>query len=432
MNMLEDPRYTVVSVPAATSGVAWLRAHVPRFSEGDEHGRLRRKVDELLGGINPEALRRPGAPVANLAAALGLPRDAALVADVAEVARSYQPHAPQTNAADAAVARLVERCGGRWDDEVATRIGVLVQTCDAARAMIAGTCPPVAHTRRISPAGDEVLVDLTDAPFGAGHHACPGRSHALALVDGALAFTRLHHGPAPLVLPNAWDHASALALVAAGFPAIGTTSLGVAATYGLPDAAGATRLETLALARRLGRLPVPVTIDVEAGFDDVPADLAAELSAWGVAGVNVEDGRGDTLADPAVHAAIVAGFKRGAPELFVNARVDTYWLGISHSETLERAQRYVDAGADGIFVPGLSNPATIAHLAAALPVPLNVFALLPVPRLTELGVRRVSTGSLLFRIALAAAISAAQRVRDADHVTCDVTYTDIEQLIATT
>jgi 2-methylisocitrate lyase-like PEP mutase family enzyme len=429
MGLLDDPTYTVVHAPPASEGVAWLRATVVRFSEGATHLRRRDLVETLLARVDPSVLQRSGAPVANLAAALGLAPTADLVADVATVARSYQPHTVQAPEADSAVERLVETCGGRWDEATAARICLLVQCCDATTAMIAGASPPVASTRRIAPHGEEVHVDLAATPFGSGRHACPGREHALALVDGALAFRRLHHGSEPLVLPNAWDVASAAAFVAAGFTAVGTTSLGVAAVHGRPDAAGATRDETLALARRLADLPVPVTVDIEAGFGAAPGALAAELSAFGIAGVNIEDGRGDELADPADHATIVRGLKAGAPELFVNARVDTYWLDTAHDQTLERAQRYIDAGADGIFVPGVTDAAEIERLATALPVPLNVLAQLPLPQLAELGVSRISMGSLPYRASLDAAIATARRVRSGEVVTTGVSYADVQRLM---
>jgi 2-methylisocitrate lyase-like PEP mutase family enzyme len=227
------------------------------------------------------------------------------------------------------------------------------------------------------------------------------------------AFHALHHADRPLLLPNAWDFASAAALHAAGFAAIGTTSLGVAAANGLPDGEGATRAETVALARRIVEFPVPVTVDIESGFGADLGELAAELAEIGVAGVNIEDGRpGGMLADPVEHAKLVRAFKQGAPELFVNARVDTYWLSVAHESTVSRALRYVDAGADGIFVPGMKTEHDIAETVAAVPAPLNVLPSLDLERLAELGVRRVSTGSLLFRAALHAAVTTAQAVRD--------------------
>src|SRR5699024_3285786 len=104
--------------------------------------------------------------------------------------------------------------------------------------------------------GEEVIVPLESRPFGAGRHACPGREHAANLADGALSFRKLHHADEPLLLPNAWDFASAATFVQQGFHAVGTTSLGLAASHGLPDATGATRRETLALAKSLARLSV--------------------------------------------------------------------------------------------------------------------------------------------------------------------------------
>ncbi|WP_308258232.1 isocitrate lyase/PEP mutase family protein [Saccharothrix obliqua] len=422
-DVLLDPAYTVPTVPTAARGVAWLRAHVARFSEGADHARRRALAEDLLAGVDTAALRRPGHAVAKLAAELGLPR--VVVGDVAAVARCYQPHTPVTAEADAAVARLVEWCGGAWDEPTAARIGLLVQASAAMEAVVAGAVPPVPATRRVAPDGAVVEVPLTGAPFGAGRHACPGRAHAEALTAGA--FHRLHDGPAPLVLPNAWDHASAAALVDAGFAAIGTTSLGVAAAAGLPDAAGVARAETVALARRLVRLPVAVTVDVEAGFGDVRG-VAAELADLGVVGVNIEDGRGAALADPVEQAALVRACKDAAPHLFVNARVDTHWLGVDRGSTVERALRYVDAGADGVFVPGLVDEGEIAAVVAAVPVPLNVLAQRDVRTLAELGVRRVSTGSLLFRAALGATVATARAVRDGEPVGEVPSYADVRRL----
>ncbi|HEX6339972.1 isocitrate lyase/phosphoenolpyruvate mutase family protein [Umezawaea sp.] len=247
-----------------------------------------------------------------------------------------------------------------------------------------------------------------------------------------MTFHDLHHADRPLVLPNAWDFASAAALCAAGFAAIGTTSLGVAAAAGLPDGEGATRDETVALARRIVGLPVPVTVDVESGFGGDVRELAAELAELGVAGVNVEDGRpGGVLADPEEHAGVVRAVREGGPGLFVNARVDTHWLGVRQESTVDRALRYRDAGADGVFVPGLVLEEDIAAVVAAVDVPLNVLHVpaLGVQRLAELGVRRISTGSLLFRAALHAAVEAANAVRDGGAVADGVpTYADVVAL----
>ncbi|NIJ10327.1 2-methylisocitrate lyase-like PEP mutase family enzyme [Saccharomonospora amisosensis] len=237
----------------------------------------------------------------------------------------------------------------------------------------------------------------------------------------ARAFHDLHAAAQPLVLPNAWDYVSAALLVDAGFAAIGTTSLGVAAARGLPDGHGITRQATLELGHLLASLPCLVSVDIEGGFSDDPgqvADLVEELASSGVVGVNIEDGRADgTLADPTRQSGLIAAVKTRVPDLFVNARVDNYWLSVEADvgATLARARRYVDAGADGVFVPGRLDAATVEALVAGTAVPLNVLYLpdgLGTGELAGLGVRRISTGSLLFRTAVAAAVRAARTVRD--------------------
>lgn len=254
--------------------------------------------------------------------------------------------------------------------------------------------------------------------MGAPYRAC-------MTSPSAPTFRELHHRTAPLVLPNAWDVPSALAFADAGFEAVGTTSFGVASGLGRPDGGRATRDANVALARALAPLPVHVSVDIEDGYSDDPDEVAAYVSTLaaagtgvaGIAGVNIEDSTAETLIDPAGHAAKVAAVKRRCPEVFVNARVDTYWLGqdATVGPTLERAARYVEAGADGVFVPGVTEPAVLRELAAAITVPLNVLAA-PALSLTELaglGVRRVSTGSLPYRAALHAAVTVADTVRGA-------------------
>ncbi|WP_405590971.1 isocitrate lyase/phosphoenolpyruvate mutase family protein [Streptomyces sp. NBC_01092] len=227
-------------------------------------------------------------------------------------------------------------------------------------------------------------------------------------------FAELHHGDEPLLLPNAWDHASARALAAEGFPAIGTTSLGVAAAVGLPDGAAATRDETLRLALTLGSGPYLLSVDAEDGYSEDPdevGEFARELVAVGAVGINLEDG----LGSPVVHAAKIAAVKAAAPGLFVNARTDTYWLGGGELDTRARLDAYQRAGADGVFVPGLTEPREIAALVKHLDVPLNILyspAGPTLPQLAELGVRRVSLGSLLYRRALGAALETAVEIRE--------------------
>ncbi len=249
-------------------------------------------------------------------------------------------------------------------------------------------------------------------------------------------FADLHRGPLPLLLPNAWDVASALAFADAGYPAIGTTSLGVSASLGVPDGSHGTQQATLALARSLVRLRAFITMDCEDGHSEDPDAVAAyvaELGVLGVAGVNLEDSRDGHLVEPSEMTAKVAAVKDAAPDVFVNARVDTYWFHEEESvdRTLARATAYVEAGADGIFVPGLADPDTIRAITGGVSAPVN---LLPVAGrsladLAELGVRRVSTGSLPYRAAVTAAIASAAAVRDGEPFPDSIPYPEVQRLL---
>jgi len=246
-----------------------------------------------------------------------------------------------------------------------------------------------------------------------------------------MTFSELHHGDVPLLLPNAWDVGSALAFVAAGFPAVGTTSFGVNASTGRPDAGGAGRDATVALVETLIALPVPISADIEDGYSQDPAEVGAFVAGLGVAGVNIEDSADGRLVDPRLAAAKVAAIRGAAPGVFVNARIDSYWFGQDATvpAVLDRAKAYVDAGADGIFVPGATDPATLEQLASAIPLPLNVLVVpgLTLHELGGLGVRRVSTGSLPYRVAIDAAVEVAAAVRDGRAVPAATSYADSQQ-----
>lgn len=245
-----------------------------------------------------------------------------------------------------------------------------------------------------------------------------------------MSFHALHYGPRPLVLPNAWDVPSALALLAAGFPALGTTSFGVAASHGTPDGGRSTAAFNLTLATALRPLECQLSVDVEDGYSDDPDEVAAYVSRLPADGVNLEDSTAETLIDPDLHASKIRAVKARCPGLFVNARVDTYWLDqdAELGSTLARAQSYLAAGADGVFVPGATQPDVIRTLASELDRPLN---LLPVPGLTVaelggLGVRRVSTGSLPYRAAMRGAVDAAVAVRDGLELPAALPYPDMQ------
>jgi 2-methylisocitrate lyase-like PEP mutase family enzyme len=245
-----------------------------------------------------------------------------------------------------------------------------------------------------------------------------------------MTFHELHQGPLPLLLPNAWDVGSALAFLEAGFPAIGTTSFGVAAASGRPDAARSSREATVQLAGQLARLPCHVTADIEDGYDDDPERVAELAAGLGVAGINLEDSTAERLVAPEAHAAKVAAVKRRSPDLFVNARVDTYWLGqdATVAATLARAAAYVAAGADGIFIPGAPTGDDLRALTGGIPVPVNVLVVpgLTLEDLAALGVRRVSTGSLPYRASVDAAVDVATAVRDGRPVPSATPYPEMQ------
>jgi 2-methylisocitrate lyase-like PEP mutase family enzyme len=246
-----------------------------------------------------------------------------------------------------------------------------------------------------------------------------------------MLFADLFRGPEPLLLPNAWDVPSALAFAAEGYPAIGTTSFGVALSAGHADGARASAAPNLALASALAGQSFLLSVDIEDGYADQPAAVAAYAGRLtSAAGINIEDSTAERLIEPEAHAAKVAAIKQACPELFVNARVDTYWLGQSATveETLRRASRYVAAGADGIFVPGATEPEVLRRLAGELPVPLNVLAIpgRTLAELGECGVRRVSTGSLPYRAAIRAATGAAAAVRDGGELPPAAVYADLQ------
>lgn len=248
-----------------------------------------------------------------------------------------------------------------------------------------------------------------------------------------MSFAALHRPGDPLVLPNAWDVGSARALVAEGFEAIGTTSLGVTASQGLPDATRRGRELTVESTELLvsAGLGCFLTCDVEDGYADEPAEVADFVASLGVDGVNIEDATDGALVAPATHAAKVRAVKQRSPDVFVNARTDVFWLGEGDlDEAMRRARVYVDAGADGVFLPGSLDLTTIEAFVAAISVPVNVLASPTLTRqqLAGVGVARISTGSLLYRAAIANAVSAARAVRDDQPLPPAMSYVEVQAL----
>lgn len=241
----------------------------------------------------------------------------------------------------------------------------------------------------------------------------------------AETFRALHAPGELLVLANAWDAASARLSEEAGAKAVATSSAALAWAHGYADGqALPTSVLLGAVAEILRAVTVPVSVDSEAGYSDNPdavADYAAQLIDMGVAGINLEDGH----VAPDLHARKIAAIKARAArmggDLFVNARTDVYLLKLAEgeaalTETLARAKRYSEAGADGIFVPFVRAADTIGTLAREIALPLNVLAVKDVPdvaTLKRLGVRRLSTGAGPGRAAYGAAMKAARRLLEA-------------------
>ena len=218
-------------------------------------------------------------------------------------------------------------------------------------------------------------------------------------------FRDLHVPGKPLILVNAWDAASARLVEAAGAAAVGTTSAGVAWSLGAPDGdALALPAAIAAIERITAVVSVPVTADIERGYGDV-AETVRRVSAAGAVGVNVEDG---AVAAP----ERIAAARAAAPGLFLNARIDTYLAGVGGlDETVERATAYLAAGADGIFVPGVTDPATVAALVDRIDAPVNVMVGPGAPGIAELaalGVARISLGSSVAQAAYGLVARVAQ------------------------
>jgi len=232
----------------------------------------------------------------------------------------------------------------------------------------------------------------------------------------AKAFHQLHAGPAPLRLVNAWDALSARVFALAGAPAVGTSSFAVAMSRGRPDGQRlpwpTVRTAIVEIVDAAG--DVPVTADIEAGQGPAPDDVAqavADVVEAGAVGVNIEDSQPEvpgqlfaTTAQCERLAAARASADAAAVPLYVNARCDVWFggdigSGDQLSEGLARAAAYVEAGADGVFFPGLIDADTLATVCREIPAPVNVMVwpgLPPVDDLAALGVRRISQGATAF------------------------------------
>lgn len=220
-------------------------------------------------------------------------------------------------------------------------------------------------------------------------------------------FRRLHLEPPILVLPNAWDVASAQVLAAVpGCRALATTSGAVARSLGFEDGEQAPREVMVAAAARIAAaVHLPVTADLEAGYGD---PVGTARAAWdaGLVGINFEDSPGDALLAPEEQVAHIAAIRAAVPPLVINARVDVFLNGSGElDEAVERGNAYLRAGADCVY-PIFCPPAAIADLASRIDGPVNVLAVRGVPEpfeLQALGVARMTWGAGLAHAAYAEA-----------------------------
>ena len=268
----------------------------------------------------------------------------------------------------------------------------------------------------------------------------------------AAVLKKLHQGPKILVLANAWDVISARMVEQIGFPAVATTSAGIAAALGYPDGQRVSRDEMLGVVGRIARaVKVPVTADMEAGYGTTPAQMAETARALidaGAVGLNLEDKTGDdessqveiALQVEKIQAIQEASAAAGVP-LVLNARTDIYLMPIGPPETrfertVERLGAYRKAGADCVFAPALKESETIARLVAAIKAPLNILMMPGGPSLDELerlGVARASIGSGLMRATLGRARSLARAMferRDDQALFAEaVPYAEVNRLL---
>lgn len=238
--------------------------------------------------------------------------------------------------------------------------------------------------------------------------------------DTARLFHSLHVRGEPLVLFNAWDAGSARAVAGAGARAIATGSWSVAAANGFADGEKLPFAFSLDNLRRIvAAVEQPVTIDLESGYGEAPGDVAATIAAAlraGAIGCNLEDSfpADGSLRDAHDQVARLAAARQAAQDasvaMYINARTDVFFQKPAEAHdmamvdaALQRAQAYADAGASGLFVPGVVAEPLIARLAEASPLPVNIMVMPGVPsraRLAELGVARISHGPGPYRGAM--------------------------------
>ena len=245
-------------------------------------------------------------------------------------------------------------------------------------------------------------------------------------------FRGLHTGEGALLLPNVWDIASARIVEDSGFPAIATTSAGIAFAQGFPDGQRIPARQMIAaIARIAAAVKVPVTADVEAGYGSKPENAgrtARDVIEAGAVGMNFEDATGDAghpLTDLSLQLERIRAIREAAADLalplVLNARTDVYLLQVGepakrYDEAVRRLAAFRDAGADCVFVPGLWDSDTIRRIVTDLNCPVNILGVPGSPSVSELvqmGVKRISLGSGPMRAALGLLRRVAEELRTA-------------------
>jgi 2-methylisocitrate lyase-like PEP mutase family enzyme len=257
-------------------------------------------------------------------------------------------------------------------------------------------------------------------------------------------FRALHEGPAVLRLANVWDAGSARLVASLGAAAVATTSAGLAWSLGYPDGGAMPADVAISAAANVVRaLSVPLTVDLEDGYatePEVVAGRVVRLAQVGIAGINIEDGGDEPAVLAAKVEAIRAALAATGADVFVNVRTDVYLRGLAPegarvSEVLARAKLYRDAGADGLFVPGVSQPDEIREVAATAGLPLNVMYVPGLPSVAELGalgVRRLSAGSAIAQATWGFARAVAEAFLDSGTLPAGsaMDYGEIQQLLS--
>jgi 2-methylisocitrate lyase-like PEP mutase family enzyme len=233
------------------------------------------------------------------------------------------------------------------------------------------------------------------------------------MIGKNMKFNALHHQDAPLIICNVWDVASSKIAEKLNFKVIGTSSAAIASSRGYDDGEEMSFEELCYVVKRiLANTALPLTVDVEAGYSKTPAQVyknIIQLAELGVVGINIEDSIVEdgvrSLVDKEVFTSLVNGINKALEarglELFINVRTDTFLLGIDNvlQESLERIKRYNQAGANGIFIPCITEEDDISTMVKSTHLPVNVMCMPKLPnfhRLKALGVKRISMGNFIF------------------------------------